>query len=302
MSADRELPRDVEASIREGSGTAFRIDAASARTLDAPSATATNTTISGAGQRFFVKLAPRHQADRFAAEADGLDALRKADTFRIPELVARGENTDHAWLVLEWLDLRPIRDATTATRAAEALAALHSIEGEHFGWHRDNYIGATPQINTPRDNWARFFALQRLRPQFELAISKGYTELKPHAERLVERLPALFVDHQPRSSLLHGDLWHGNIAALPDGRPALYDPACYFGDGEADLAMSELFGGLPSAFYAGYRGAIAVSADFESRKLVYTLYHLLNHLNLLGSGYLSQTLRTARQALAAISA
>ena len=113
--------------------------------------------------------------------------------------------------------------------------------------------------------------------------------------RIVDRLPALFLDARPCASLLHGDLWHGNLAALTDGAPVLFDPACHFGDRACDLAMSELFGGLPGAFYAHYRQQAPLTADYETRKIAYALYHLLNHLNLFGRSYLGAAVRSAAQ-------
>ena len=173
---------------------------------------------------------------------------------------------------------------------------MHRSEGEHFGWHRDNFIGATPQANPASDNWSHFFAHQRLQPQFERAAANGHGgELQKDGRRVVERLAALFLDQRPRPSLLHGDLWHGNIGALADGTPVIFDPACYYGDREADIAMSELFGGLPYGFYASYRRLMPLSVDYETRKQLYNLYHILNHLNLFGRGYLSQACRMASQ-------
>lgn len=287
MTDTRPLRAEIEASIRDTLGAAFRIDCAP------PLESASHAVLQGGGRRLFVKLCAAAQRDRFEAEADGLAALRATGTFRVPETLALGAGRSHAWLVLEWLELRPIADAASATRAAEALAALHAIEGESFGWRRDNYIGATPQANPRMDNWSRFFALHRLKPQFELAARNGYGgELQKAGARIVERLPALFIDHRPRPSLVHGDLWHGNLAALPDGTPALFDPACHHGDREAEVAMSELFGGFPGAFYVAYRRLMPLSGEYETRKVLYNLYHVLNHLNLFGRSYLGEAQRT----------
>ena len=280
----------LEQSIRDVLGNAFRL-ASSA--LPPPNSSG---MVAGHGQRLFGKFMPAAQADRLDAEADGLGAIATTGAIRTPAVVARGEAGGVAWLILEWLDLVPIADDATAGRAAEAVAAMHRVEGEHFGWHRSNFIGATPQANHESDNWSRFFALQRLQPQFALAAANGHGgALQKDGRRVVERLPALFLDERPRPSLLHGDLWHGNLAALADGTPVTFDPACYHGDHEADIAMSELFGGLPFAFYAQYRRSMPLSTDYEIRKQLYNLYHILNHLNLFGRGYLSQASRMAGQ-------
>jgi protein-ribulosamine 3-kinase len=167
------------------------------------------------------------------------------------------------------------------------LASLHRQTGPRFGWHRDNYIGLAPQINGWRDDWAEFFIECRLRPQFERAGLKG------------EFFEKLLRNHRPQPSLLHGDLWSGNAGFIAEG-PVVFDPAVYYGDREADLAMTELFGGFPDEFYAAYDAAWPRERGYESRKHLYNLYHLLNHLNLFGSGYLAQveaTLGLLRRAL-----
>jgi len=161
------------------------------------------------------------------------------------------------------------------------LAKLHRTAGPRFGWHRDNWIGGTPQINTWHDDWSTFFHECRIRPQLDLARKNGF--------RLEE--PPRLENHHPQPSLLHGDLWSGNAGFIEEG-PVIFDPAGYYGDREADLAMTELFGGFPREFYAAYRKAYPLDAGYEQRKHLYNLYHLLNHLNLFGSGYLAQVQRT----------
>lgn len=246
----------------------------------------------GTRRHFFVKTATPDAGELFAAEADGLTALAEPGAMRVPGVVTHGHDASCAWLVLEWLELRALQSADDGVRFAEALAAQHRVSGAHFGWHRDNFIGPTPQANTPGDDWARFFAHHRLAPQLEQARANGYSgELQRHGKRLIERLPALFLDYRPQASLLHGDLWHGNAAMTEQGEPAVFDAAVHHGDRESDLAMTELFGGFPPAFYAAYRKAWPLNADYETRKPLYALYHVLNHLNLFGRGYLREAER-----------
>ncbi|KAF7600291.1 MAG: hypothetical protein CGU29_02820 [Candidatus Dactylopiibacterium carminicum] len=288
------LQHRLEQLAREALGNGFRL--ADARPV-AGGDINTALQLQGAGrERLFLKLRKAADAAMFAAEADGLTALARCDAIRVPAVLGHGDEGEHAWLLLEWLDLSPLRDTAHACRAGEALAAMHRQEGAHFGWTRDNFIGATPQANPAYEAWPRFFVEQRLRPQLALAARRGFGgELQRHGEQLCKNTAALFLGEQPRPSLLHGDLWGGNIAVLADGTPVLYDPACYFGDREADLAMTELFGGFPLAFYAAYRAAWPLAPGFETRKPLYNLYHVLNHLNLFGQGYLSQAERMARQ-------
>ncbi len=291
MSIDREaLAEALEAAIRTATGTAFRLSRADAAQL----APGRGVSLSSGRERVFCKLMDAASADRLDAECDGLAAIAATGTFRTPDVLGRGEAAGAAWMVLEWLDLRPISDAAGARRAALLLAEMHgpAHQGERFGWHRSNYLGATPQDNAPSDNWSRFFALSRLQPQLQRAADNGLDKaLAREGERIITRLPAMFLDYRPAPSLLHGDLWHGNLGILPDGEPVVFDPACHHGDRDCDLAMAELFGGLPEAFYASYRAELSPGEGYEARKLAYTLYHLLNHLNLFGRSYRSACAR-----------
>jgi protein-ribulosamine 3-kinase len=242
--------------------------------------------------RFFVKTATGRYADMLDAEADGLRALAGTRTIRVPDVIANGSDGDTAFLVLEWLEMRRSRDGAAMGRA---LAALHRAlvpvgpASERFGWHRDNWIGGTPQINGWSNDWCAFFRERRLAPQFELAARNGHRgALRRDGERLLSALPQLLRGHDPAPSLLHGDLWSGNAAALVSGEPVVFDPAVYIGDREADLAMTELFGGFDRNFYTAYNEAWAVASGYALRRELYNLYHVLNHLNLFGGAYLAQ--------------
>lgn len=252
--------------------------------------------LEGDGGRWFVKLNAAAALPMFETERDGLDALAAAGAFRVPRPIGCGVVDGQAWLALEHLDLGAVSAREDAIAFARALAAQHRVTGARHGWHRANFIGATPQANTEHDNWARFFAEARLRPQLARAAAHGPT-LRKKGESLAEKLPAFFLDCRPPASLLHGDLWHGN-AAMCGGLPTVFDPAVYHGDREADLAMTELFGGFPEAFYAAYREAWPLADGYESRKTLYNLYHVLNHLNLFGAGYLRQAERMIDRLLA----
>ena len=249
-------------------------------------------------EKVFVKTGTSDRLALFQAEADGLAALAEAGTHRVPEALAVGEAEGAAFLVMDWLELTPITTGEDARTAGRALAELHRHTGQDFGWHRDNFIGSTPQANGACASWPQFFVRQRLLPQLALARQHEHPKaFFSDGARLAELVPAFFVDHKPGPSLLHGDLWHGN-AAMADGRPALFDPAVYYGDREADMAMSELFGGFPGAFYLAYREAFPLDYGFEQRKNLYNLYHVLNHLNLFGRGYLGQAQRMIKKLLA----
>ena len=234
----------------------------------------------------FLKLNHEGLLEAFAAEADGLHALRTAG-LRAPEPLSHGRAGDKAYLLLELLELDGKRDFPALGRM---LAEAHRQPAPRFGWHRDNYIGSTPQRNGWSDDWAAFWRERRLRPQLELARRNGF-DLRFDGE--------ILKDHRPQPSLLHGDLWSGN-AGFTDEGPVVFDPAVYYGDREADLAMTELFGGFPREFYRAYEATYPLERGYETRKHLYNLYHLLNHLNLFGTGYLRQveaTLGLLRDAL-----
>ena len=251
--------------------------------------------LAGPDGRCFVKTNDAGFAPNFAAEADGLAALGHAAVPRSLTFIARGVVGATAFLALEFLDLRPL-DRESGRLLGGQLAQLHRQTGETFGWHADNFIGATPQRNAPHPGWPHFFAAQRLLPQLELAARNGMDTLLVKAGRAIaDNLGGLFIDYRPRPSLLHGDLWSGNAAAMADCTPVLFDPACYHGDREADIAMAELFGGFPESFHVAYREAWPLDSGYETRKTLYNLYHVLNHFNLFGAAYLGQARRMIEQ-------
>ena len=238
---------------------------------------------------YFVKLNSASRADMFAAEALGLRELQDSHTLRVPEAVCWGDDGESAYLVLEDLQLGG-RDDLAAL--GEGLAAMHRVTRERFGWDTDNTIGSTLQINTSEHDWVDFWRTQRLQFQLQLAAENGHGgRLQSQGEKLLDAFPALFVGYSPPASLLHGDLWSGNYAFIRSGEPVIYDPAVYYGDREADLAMTELFGGFGADFYAAYRANYPLDAGYGARKTLYNLYHILNHLNIFGEGYRSQAYR-----------
>lgn len=241
--------------------------------------------VSQGQRRYFIKLNLSRYADMFAAEVDALKAIQKQNLLHVPEPVGHGSKENAAFLILEHLNLTPHGNAQ---KLGEGLACLHEIVGTSFGWHRDNTIGTTPQPNPQYQGWPEFWAEQRIRFQLELAAGNGHTRLRDKATPLLENASALFTGYEPQPSLLHGDLWCGNSAYLENGNPVIFDPASYFGDRETDLAMTELFGGFQPAFYAAYSTHLPLDPGYGVRKTYYQLYHVLNHLNLFGTGYLAQ--------------
>ena len=251
--------------------------------------------LEGGGRKYFAKINDRALLDNFAAEVDGLGALAAAGA-RVPVPLCHGEESEDAFLVLEYLEMRGSGDYAALGRT---LAQVHSVRGEFFGWRRDNYIGTTPQLNRRSSSWSDFWRDARLVPQLELARERGIGPgLLRKGEQLLAALPRLLAGHAPAASLLHGDLWGGNAGFLAGDAPVLFDPAVYWGDREADLAMTELFGGFPPDFYSAYSEIAPLDRGYATRKTLYNLYHVLNHANLFGGSYASQAERMIAELLA----
>jgi fructosamine-3-kinase len=290
MALDAALRDAIAATVGTATGRPFQIEQASPA---GGGCIHQAWIVTGGDRRYFVKTNGGAAAAMFAAEADGLVALSAAGNIRVPQIVGAGETAGTAFLILEHLELHDL-DRAGGAALGTALAAQHrqTDADATYGWPRDNYIGATPQSNQSHLTWAGFFAAERLGPQLVMASAKGMERtLRDKGEHLAEKLGGFFLDYRPLPSLLHGDLWSGNAAQLSDGTPAVFDPAVYRGDREADLAMAELFGGFPESFYAAYRAAWPLDAGYETRKTLYNLYHILNHYNMFGGGYLGQARR-----------
>jgi len=235
---------------------------------------------------FFVKLNHVSGSQMLQAEAKGLSLIEETKTLRVPHPILTGVLDDQAYLIMENLVLYPNSSQEALGRQ---LARMHLRKGpEKFGLDHENTIGLTPQINTRTDSWIDFYRTYRLGYQLE-QIEQKYQdiELLEMSEPLLDHLPELFEGLDIRPSLLHGDLWGGNTAALKDGTPVVYDPACYYGHHEADLCMTNMFGGFSSHFYGAYHELIPKESGFERRNQLYQLYHYLNHYLLFGSSYRS---------------
>ena len=234
----------------------------------------------------------------FEAEALALEALSRTESVRVPEPISSGTCGQESYLVLNWLDLSGSPNSELFGRQ---MAQLHRSLQPQFGFHVDNTIGSTPQLNPWMDSWVDFWQGQRLGYQLELARRNGFVgRLAELGLELIENLPLFFRSYRPVASLLHGDLWAGNWSGGENGQPIIYDPASYYGDREADLAMMELFGHPGRAFFAAYNEAYALDEGYGVRKNLYNLYHILNHANLFGASYARQAEQMMRSLLAEI--
>lgn len=255
-------------------------------------------------REFFIKVNSAEGLGMFEAEAEGLREISQSHTLRVPEPLCWGIAGRDAFLVMEKLDLG---GTGSAKQFGENLAAMHKVSREIngrpcYGWLRDNTIGSTAQINNYENDWTKFWSEHRLGFQLDLARRNGAgRNILQQGEKLRESLAAFFQNYQPVASLLHGDLWSGNYAYEQNGEPVIFDPAVYYGDRETDLAMTELFGRFPADFYSAYHSSYPLDDGYKVRKTLYNLYHILNHFNLFGGGYLSQAGNMINRLLSEIS-
>ena len=278
--------QDIEQAISDATGKSFALDS---QGNIGGGCINTAMKLSGGGREFFLKFNAAIRLDMFEAEAAGLRELAAANAIRVPQPICTGISGNQAFIVMEYLVLGGRGGAMVMAHFGEQLALMHRYTADRFGWQRDNTIGATPQINDWRNDWISFWREQRLGYQLYLASRHGIgTRVLQKGEQLQDNLPAFFSGYHPQASMLHGDLWSGNYGISREGEPVIFDPAVYFGDREADLAMTELFGGFDSEFYAAYNTVWPMDPGYKQRKTLYNLYHILNHYNMFGGGYGSQ--------------
>lgn len=274
------LVQAVESAVRAALGNAWSVRAAE---RIGGGSIAESWRLETDAQPLFLKTgAATHPFD---AEAQALEEIAATRTVRVPRPIACGAAGALGFLVLEWIDLRDDGDWAAA---GAALAALHGAARDTYGWRRDNTIGATPQFNAPAADWAMFYRERRLRPQFRFARERGLHALAALEEAACRASDALLAGEAPPASLLHGDLWRGNLAFDAAGRAVVFDPATYCGDAETDPAMARLFGGFSASFFAAYDAARTPRPGRGERLKLYQLYHVLNHANLFGGGYVAQ--------------
>ena len=236
------------------------------------------------GRVYFLKKNHASFLTFFEAEAQALSEIRATQTIYAPEVITHGLEEGQAFLVLEYIE-EGRNSSNGQVNLGTQLARLHRVSQPYFGWSTDNCIGATPQPNPRSDNWPAFYRDHRLAHQFDLAANKG--RKFEGAQKLLDSIESFFSSYTPHPSLLHGDLWGGNAGYDIEGEPFIFDPASYYGDREADLAFTYMFGGFSSSFYDAYEKEYPLDPGFRLRKTLYNLYHELNHFNLFGGGYAS---------------
>lgn len=241
--------------------------------------------VSGGERSFFVKINAKHCIDSFLQEHYSLQTINQLASIKCPEPLLTGTTIDKSFLVIEYLNL--IQGSAQSWHfLGQQLAHMHQncTHGE-YGWQEDNYIGESIQPNKWMNNWSMFFAEQRIGWQLQLLEEKSIK--LGNIDYVCEHCHLLLKSHHPRPSLLHGDLWQGNVGFTND-TCAIFDPASYYGDRETDVAMTELFGQFPDSFYQGYQSVFPLQKHYEQRKILYNFYHILNHANMFGGVYIDQ--------------
>ncbi len=242
------------------------------------------------GDHVFMKSNSVSRLPFFTAEVRGLEAIKKTGAIGTPEALAVGTDSGvGAFLLLRFIESGP-RIAEYWETFGRELAAMHQVKQENYGFEEDNFIGATPQRNDRRDSFLEFFRDMRLKPQFDMADHYFSSGDRKQIEKLLCNMDRYYIEPD-HPSLIHGDLWSGNHMTGSDGKVWIIDPATYVGHPEADLAMTELFGRCPEAFYDAYKEVSPLQPGYEKRRDFYNLYQLLNHLNLFGVSYLSSVRR-----------
>jgi len=252
----------------------------------------------GDGSRLVVKVNRADRLKLFEEEAHGLVALAGTRTVLVPQPLIAHAYGDVAVLLMTEIE-SPARGVSPSAwrRFGEELAALHGASaGNRYGFSMDNHIGSTLQPNSWRDDWVEFNAANRLGFQLDQSEQNGLLNAGEAREvqRVIDRLDQ-FIPRRPRPAWLHGDLWSGNALPAANDRIAVIDPACSIGDAWADIAMMRLFGGFSEPCFDSYLGNQPDREDVESRIAVYQLYHVLNHLNIFGRGYVGQALSLANR-------
>jgi len=222
----------------------------------------------------------------FDVEKEGLEALGETD-IRVPQPLFSGISAESSFLLMEWID-SGVRSTNYWDTLAIELAGIHKHTHPEFGWRSTNYIGSLVQENNFATDWIEFFIHNRLEKQLKIAFDEGKIATRFHSNFnvLFNDLPQLLPIEPP--SLIHGDLWSGNVMVGNTGNPVLIDPSVYFGNREIELAFTHLFGGFNSKFYEAYNSCWPLQPGFMDRIKIYNLYPLLVHVNLFGGGYIQQ--------------
>lgn len=235
-------------------------------------------------KKYFVKINDIKQKDNFIQEQFNLDYLKNKSSLKVPDVIKIFEHQNQVALVLEYIE-KSVENNEFHFLFGKGLAELHQNTEAFFGWFQNNYIGSLKQLNKKISDWDEFFTTQRLEPLVKECFDKNMLSKSDVRafENLYNELKNIFPDEPP--ALLHGDLWTGNRMNTTQGA-AIFDPACYFGCREMDIAMLHLFGNVPTSFFDGYNTVYSLEKNFRDRIDICNLYPLLVHAVLFGNSYI----------------
>ncbi len=246
----------------------------------------------------FIKKTNTLDGKDLLAEAEGITAIQQLLTqHAINELMTPTIKT----VTNSKLEMTHIQQTSPTPeqwqQLGTGLAKLHNIKQTQFGWHSDNFIGLGQQLNVLSNDWATFFIDYRLTPQIDRITDHSIKEyflqhLATSQSTIIDLLGTV-----NEASLLHGDLWSGNVL-FSNNKVWLIDPAVYYGDAEVDIAFTEMFGRFNPLFYQSYFELRPRSNTYHKKKIIYNLYHYLNHYNIFGGSYLQGCEQAFEQILA----
>ena len=218
-----------------------------------------------------------------------LQNLRKyinQENLVIPEVIAYKNIKNIEILLIEWIDMHNFDQK----KLGKGLGELHLKSAESnpkmFGFPVEGFIGTTDQKKGLEDNWIDCFLNLRIIPQL-LSLKSRILD-KETIDKVKEKIKSELLNHKPINALVHGDLWSGNAGMDKNGKGVIFDPASWWADNEVDIAMTKLFGGFRKEFYEEYHRIFPIKNGFEKRIIIYNFYHILNHANMFGGGYLNQ--------------
>jgi len=242
--------------------------------------------LSDKNEHYFVKINDKNHVEYFESEAYALKQISALKEISCPDVITFGTTLNKSYLVLNYVHLESASHHQWR-QLGQQLANMHksSTHGQ-FGWQTDNFIGDTIQPNAWCSNWKTFFAEQRIAWQLQLLHEKSIKF--GDIDHITQVCHDALKHHHVEPCLVHGDLWQGNLG-FTESSSIIFDPACYYGDREVDIAMTELFGHLPPEFYQGYQDVFPLPNSYEQRKIIYNFYHVLNHANLFGGNYIDQS-------------
>jgi len=238
--------------------------------------------------KFFLKRNTR--GERFLEfEKSCLKNLQKYINYEnliVPKIISYLEVNNVELLLMEWIDMNNSDQQKLGKGLGEMHLESNKFNPTSFGYPIHGYIGTTNQIKGWEKNWITCFINLRIEPQLAI-LEKNFLKIDIK-NKIKSKIESVLLEHEPINSLVHGDLWSGNIGVNQMYKGVIFDPASWWADCEVDIAMTRLFGNFSSEFYENYHKIIPIKKGYENRTIIYNFYHILNHANMFGGSYFHQ--------------